>query len=272
MRALLIQSHPSPESFTAAIGTLTERVLREGGAAVRRFDLYAEDFDPVLSREGWEGYHDDRARAPVARHVEALRWADALVFVYPTWWYGLPAMLKGWLERALLPDVAFVLPEDGPIRPALTHIRQLSVFTTCGASPWLTWALGAPGAGRSCAGCARSARRPAGRITRRTTGWIPRPPKAGRGIWRGWRPSVGGCWPTGGATCRSRRGGPPMPEVRLLPLDRPRIPEEGAAAPLRGPAARGGAGRDVRSRSAPLAAGAASLAERLIATHAQRRS
>ncbi len=145
MRALLIRCHPSPESFTAAIATLVERRLREGGAAVRMLDLYAEDFDPVMTREGWEGYYDDRARAPVARHVEALRWADALVFVYPTWWYGLPAMLKGWLERALLPDVAFVLLPDGAIRPALTQIRQLSVFTTCGASAWLTWAVGAPG-------------------------------------------------------------------------------------------------------------------------------
>lgn len=133
MRALLIHCHPSPESFTAGICALTQRVLREGGAAVQALDLYAEGFDPVLSREGWEGYRDARARAPVARHVEALRWADALVFVYPTWWYGLPAMLKGWLDRVLLPDVAFVLPDAGPIRPALTHIRQLAVFTTCGA-------------------------------------------------------------------------------------------------------------------------------------------
>lgn len=145
MRALLIQCHPSPESFTAGIGALTQRVLREGGAAVQALDLYAEGFDPVLSREGWEGYRDARARGPVARHVEALRWADALVFVYPTWWYGLPAMLKGWLDRVLLPDVAFVLPDAGPIRPALTHIRQLAVFTTCGASPLLTFAVGAPG-------------------------------------------------------------------------------------------------------------------------------
>lgn len=145
MRALLIHCHPSPESFTAAVRREIERTLREGGAAVRTLDLYADRFDPVLGREGWEGCRDDRARAPVAEHVAALRWADALVFVYPTWWYGLPAMLKGWLDRVLLPDVASALPDDGPIRPALTHVRQLAVFTTCGASPWLTRAVGAPG-------------------------------------------------------------------------------------------------------------------------------
>jgi putative NADPH-quinone reductase len=72
--------------------------------------------------------------------------ARTLIFVYPTWWYGLPAMLKGWLERVLLPGVAFEIPEDGTaIRPGLTHVGRLGVFTTCGASRWLTLLMGAPG-------------------------------------------------------------------------------------------------------------------------------
>lgn len=164
MRALLIYCHPSPESFNHAIAeTVTDR-LRRGGAEVRVLDLYAEDFDPVMTRPRWEGY--DRGspdHVALAAHVEALRWADTLVFVYPTWWYGPPAMLKGWLDRAMLPSVAFNLPETGPITPALTHIRRLAVFTTCGASRWLTWAMGSPGRRillrglRSC--CAPTCRR-----------------------------------------------------------------------------------------------------------------
>ncbi len=76
-----------------------------------------------------------------------LEWCDALIFVYPTWWYGLPAMLKGWLDRVLVPGVAFRLPgpEGGNIAPGLTHIRTLGVFTTGGASRWLTALMGAPG-------------------------------------------------------------------------------------------------------------------------------
>ena len=64
-----------------------------------------------------------------------------------TWWYGLPAILKGWLDRVLLPDVAFLMPKnDGEnIRPGLTHITRMGVFTTCGASRWLTFTVGAPG-------------------------------------------------------------------------------------------------------------------------------
>jgi putative NADPH-quinone reductase len=56
-------------------------------------------------------------------------------------------MLKGWLDRVLLPDVAFLMPdaENRTIRPGLHHITRLGVFTTCGASRWLTWLVGAPG-------------------------------------------------------------------------------------------------------------------------------
>ncbi|MEM6897732.1 MAG: NAD(P)H-dependent oxidoreductase, partial [Pseudomonadota bacterium] len=63
------------------------------------------------------------------------------------WWYGLPAMLKGWLDRVLIPDVAFYMPkaEGETIRPGLHSIERLGVFTTCGASRMLTWFVGAPG-------------------------------------------------------------------------------------------------------------------------------
>ena len=65
--------------------------------------------------------------------------------MHPTWWYGPPAMLKGWMERVLVPDVAFTNPAEGPIRPGLTQVRDLALFTTCGASRWLTALVGAPG-------------------------------------------------------------------------------------------------------------------------------
>ena len=83
----------------------------------------------------------------VASDVDDLQWADTLIFVYPTWWYALPAVLKGWLDRTLLPDVAFLMPEGAnrTIRPGLTHITRLGVFTTCGASWWLTAFVGSPG-------------------------------------------------------------------------------------------------------------------------------
>jgi NAD(P)H dehydrogenase (quinone) len=148
IRALVVFCHPKPDSFTGAVRDVVLARLAARGAEVRLTDLYARGFDPALSRAEWDGYVDTPAnRAPVAGDVADLQWADTLIFVYPTWWYALPAMLKGWLDRTFLPDVAFLMPagENQTIRPGLTNITRLGVFTTCGASWWLTAFVGAPG-------------------------------------------------------------------------------------------------------------------------------
>ncbi|SEO25084.1 Putative NADPH-quinone reductase (modulator of drug activity B) [Gemmobacter aquatilis] len=148
MRALVVYCHPHGASFTAGIRDLVLDKLAAAGAEVRLLDLYARGFSPVLSPPEWQGYLACPGNAdPVAEDVAALRWCDTLIFVYPTWWYGLPAMLKGWLDRVLLPDVAFLMPDGAnkTIRPGLRHITRLGVFTTGGASRWLTFFIGAPG-------------------------------------------------------------------------------------------------------------------------------
>lgn len=148
MKALVVYCHPRESSFTAAVRDLVVDKLRAAGADIRLTDLYAQNFDPILTAAEHECYLDcpDNCR-PVAEDVADLRWCDTLIFVYPTWWYGLPAVLKGWLDRVFLPDVAFLMPdsENAPIRPGLNHITRLGVFTTCGASWWLTQLVGAPG-------------------------------------------------------------------------------------------------------------------------------
>jgi putative NADPH-quinone reductase len=148
MRALVVFCHPTGDSFTAAVRDVVVARLAAAGAEVRLADLYARGFQPVLTAAEWQGYLDPaQTGAAVAGDIADLRWCDTLVFVYPTWWYGLPAMLKGWLDRVLVPGVAFLMPErnGGVIRPGLQHIVRLGVFTTCGASRWLTWVVGAPG-------------------------------------------------------------------------------------------------------------------------------
>ena len=148
MRALVLYCHPKPESFSAAVRDVVLDRLKAAGAEIRFRDLYARGFDPLLSAD--EHRKDENTpenRALVQDDCADLLWADTLIFVYPTWWYGLPAMLKGWLDRALVPEIAFLMPkgEGDTIRPGLTHITRLGVFTTCGASRWLTFAVGAPG-------------------------------------------------------------------------------------------------------------------------------
>ena len=148
MRALVVFCHPAPDSFTAAVRDVVLSRLAATGAETRLSDLYAKGFQPVLTGPEWQGYLDCPLNtACVATDVEDLRWCDTLIFIYPTWWYGLPAMLKGWLDRVLLPDVAFHMPDaqNRTIRPGLRHVTRLGIFTTCGASWWLTALVGAPG-------------------------------------------------------------------------------------------------------------------------------
>ncbi len=148
MRALVVYCHPDPASFSAAVRDRVLEHLQAAGAEIRLHDLYAQGFQPCLSQSEWRGYLDSPAnRAPVSEAVSDLEWCDTLIFVYPTWWYGLPAMLKGWLDRVLLPDIAFLMPDgvNKTIRPGLGRITRMGVFTTCGASRWLTFFVGAPG-------------------------------------------------------------------------------------------------------------------------------
>ncbi|WP_238179487.1 NAD(P)H-dependent oxidoreductase, partial [Methylobacterium dankookense] len=79
-----------------------------------------------------------------AAHIAALQAAEALVFVYPTWWFGMPAMLKGWIDRIWLPGIAFRLAGPKVLQPLLTNIRSITVVTTYGSPRWLLWLVGWP--------------------------------------------------------------------------------------------------------------------------------
>lgn len=143
-RALVVFAHPCEESFSAALKAVVMERLTARGWEVDLCDLYAEGFDPVLTAEERRAYHEIPANtAPVQPHVDRLRAAEALVMVYPTWNFGMPAILKGYIDRVFLPGVSFVL-KDGLVAPGLTHIRKLAVVTSYGATPFRAWVAGNP--------------------------------------------------------------------------------------------------------------------------------
>lgn len=144
MRVLLIHAHPRSDSFSAALKDRTAKALRAAGHVVEIRDLYAESFRPALSALERGAYHSSPENLRgIEDHVGSLRAAEALVLVYPTWWYGMPAMLKGWFDRVWAPGVAFHMGE-GAITPGLTNIRRIGVVTTYGSPAWLLWYLGHP--------------------------------------------------------------------------------------------------------------------------------
>lgn len=135
MRILVLHAHPVAESFNAALFLASVEELRQAGHEVDACDLYAENFNPVMSRDE-RLVHNQAGRNTdaVEAHVARLRAAEALVFVYPTWWLSVPAMLKGYMDRVWMPGVVFHL-DGSTLTPALTNIRKIAVITTYGA-PW----------------------------------------------------------------------------------------------------------------------------------------
>jgi NAD(P)H dehydrogenase (quinone) len=144
MRVLMIYCHPRPDSFCAALRDAARASLETAGHEVELRDLYAEGFNPALSAEERGRYHSVTDNlAGVETHARSLQQADALLLVHPTWWYGMPAMLKGWFDRVWAPGVAFQLGE-GAITPLLTNISRIGVITTYGSPRWLLWYIGHP--------------------------------------------------------------------------------------------------------------------------------
>ena len=148
MNVLLVYAHPVPDSFNASVFDTVKAALKTDAHSLRITDLYAENFLPVLSREDREAYLDNTEQLveKVSDHVQNLKWAEALIFVFPTWYYGPPAILKGWFERVWLPGVTFnVAEEKGQITSScMRHIKCLMVITTSGAPRWWMFIVGNP--------------------------------------------------------------------------------------------------------------------------------
>lgn len=145
MHVLVLYCHPVETSFNAALHREVVSRLLAAGHSVDDCDLYAEGFNPVLSREERLGYHNVPSnQAPLAAHVERLRRADALVLCFPTWCFGLPAMLKGYFDRLFMPGVAFDISDPADVKPMLTHIRRISAVVTYGRPRWVAWFMGDP--------------------------------------------------------------------------------------------------------------------------------
>jgi putative NADPH-quinone reductase len=147
MKVLVVYCHPVEDSFCAAVRDTAVEAIRARGCEARVVDLYAEKFEPVMWPEERRAYNAQAPKDPALHpHIEHLRWADGLVFIYPTWWYGQPAMLKGWLDRVWAKDVAFTFHGTRQsIAPLMGHIEKIAVVTTCGAPWWWSVIVGQPG-------------------------------------------------------------------------------------------------------------------------------
>lgn len=145
MRVLVLFAHPLETSFGAALHAKAVEALRARGHAVDDCDLHAEGFDPVLTRQDRLAYYDVKVnRRRVALYVERLLAAEGLVFSFPVWNMGFPAILKGFVDKVFLPGVSFDLRPDGTYVPRLFNIKRLGVVCTYGGSRLTTFLAGDP--------------------------------------------------------------------------------------------------------------------------------
>lgn len=139
-RCLLVQAHPLAESLTARLAATVEATARAQGWQVTRRDLYA-GFDPILTPIERAGYYATPADT-LAKEKRELTEAQVLILVFPTWWFGFPAVLKGWFDRVWSPGVAFDhSPGFGPMLPRLHGLQEVLAVTTMGAPAWIDWLI-----------------------------------------------------------------------------------------------------------------------------------
>lgn len=136
MKCLLILAHPLPDSLNSTLAKTAAEALRAAGHELRIRDLYQEGFQPALTAAERQSFYGRFDSLTIAAEAEELLWAEALVLVFPTWWFSMPAMIKGWFDRVWAPGIAYDnAPDLGAIRPRLHGLRRTIAITTLG-SPW----------------------------------------------------------------------------------------------------------------------------------------
>lgn len=146
--ALIVHAHPEPRSFSTAQMTTAAQALREAGYRVDVLDLYADAWAPTLARDDFpsvEGHFKPQAEqmravregtldATVQAYLDRLLAADLLVLSFPLWWFSLPAILKGWVDRVFAMGAVFGGDHGLFENAALAGKQAMLLFTTGGPS------------------------------------------------------------------------------------------------------------------------------------------
>ncbi|MFT3706028.1 MAG: NAD(P)H-dependent oxidoreductase [Archangium sp.] len=133
MKTLVVYCHPNPKSFTHAVLESVHAGLARSGCEVQTLDLYGSGFEPVLVVNE-EHRRRDLDKVEYTRpHREQIAWCDTMVFVYPVWWGGMPAMLKGYLDRTFVSGLCYSfqgLPKTQVFPTGLMRGKRAHFFYT----------------------------------------------------------------------------------------------------------------------------------------------
>lgn len=141
-RILMILGTPKNVSLCTALGEAYAQGARDKGHVVRQLKLGEMSFDPILRG----GYEQSQTLEPDLLEAQRqIHWAEHLVFVYPVWWGGVPALLKGFFDRTFLPGFAFKYRNRSQLWDKLLSGRTADLLVTMDTPPWyFRWIYGAP--------------------------------------------------------------------------------------------------------------------------------
>lgn len=134
MKVLIIYAHPDPESFNHAILEQIKCGLKNGNHEVQIIDLYAENFNPVLRYDRNSNGNSLATDNETENYRILISQADHLIFVYPVWWYNVPAILKGFFDRVLVSGFAYT--NEGKIPKGLLVNKSAWAVYTIDSPSW----------------------------------------------------------------------------------------------------------------------------------------
>ncbi|QZT36099.1 NAD(P)H-dependent oxidoreductase [Halosquirtibacter xylanolyticus] len=133
MRNLIIYTHFNNESFTKAVVTKMEQELLNAKQEVELIDLYKDKFNPVLDLQDFNySFNGGDIPKDVKAYQETISKADNLIFVFPLWWWQMPAILKGFFDKVFTQGFAFEYTSEGP--KGLLKEKKIDIVINTGSN------------------------------------------------------------------------------------------------------------------------------------------
>jgi NAD(P)H dehydrogenase (quinone) len=133
MNHLIVYAHPNPKSFCNAVSDHIASLSADLGNKVTTRDLYKIKFNPVLDASDFTSIQKGKTPPDILTEQKLVSAADLITVIFPLWWTGYPAILKGWIDRVLLHGFAFKYSREHGVTPLLTG-KKVQLITTMGAS------------------------------------------------------------------------------------------------------------------------------------------
>lgn len=137
MQIVAVFAHPSPKSFNRSLLDALLEVSSAKGHSCTVLDLYAENFNPVLSDQDFDAFNRGQVPSDIAIHQQHITDADIVFFIHPLWWFDMPAILKGWIDRVFAYGFAYSHDSRG-VKPLLSG-KKCAILNTAGGAESISY-------------------------------------------------------------------------------------------------------------------------------------